>query len=197
MPITSPLLIEFGSPEWQARIGGDFFGPETNNDFAWNWLGGRAGWVVLPGMDPSRDYRLEVEAAPIAVHAESMWEIVASSPNGTELDRWAVPLTAHPHQFTLSPGEGGNVPIRFDLRKLPPPELEVQAGTTSVARLIFEYAPELQTRDFILRREFITPELAITFVPNYAVAPAGTAKTSDERRLSFRFVRLRVSAIEA
>lgn len=196
------LEIEFGAQEWQPFLGGGFLGVEKAGPIAWNWLSDRTGWCVLPPLEMQYDYRLHLEAAPVAFHGTALWDIQLWA-DGRKISRRVVsvedakadleiPFQELAEQVTRVPSS-----LKWKIRKLDRPQLRLFINDLPLAQLDFEYTPCVQTHQVLLRHELLGEKNILTFEASYAVSPHDIDPTSpDLRQLSFRLFRLRLQALE-
>lgn len=186
----APLrLVEFGRPEWQAHLGGSFHGPEERGGIAQNWAGDGHCWCVLTGLDPSHDHAARLEAAPYAPYGAELQEIRLLTPGGRVVFERVIPVEATrvAHQVRLAPTA---TDLEFQWRCLGLPELAVRANNRPVAQLEYECRPDLQIRDFLIRRDLLSENTVLTFEPNFSIRPEALEGNPETRVLSFRFFRL-------
>ncbi|MCX7626731.1 MAG: hypothetical protein N2Z21_11060 [Candidatus Sumerlaeaceae bacterium] len=196
------LEIEFGAPEWQAFLGGGFLGVEQAGPIAWNWLSDRTGWCVLPPLDVACDYRLRIEAAPIAFYGAALWDIQLWA-DGKKISRRVVSVEDSqtdleiPFQELLEQVSRPPTTLKWKIRKLNRPQIRMFINDLPLAQLDFEYAPYVQTHEVLLRHELLGEKNVLTFEPSYAVSPHDIDPASpDLRQFSFRVFRLHLQALE-
>ncbi len=182
------LVLDFGSPDWQAHLGGSFYGPEVCGGISYNWAGAGRCWAVLAGLDAACDYAVSLEAAPFALYGAELQQVSLVAPDGRLVLEHVFPADADGAARPLRlPASAAALHVEFRWRRLGAPALAVSVNAALIARLPFAPRPELQTADFLLRRDFLQNNTVLTFEPDYAVVPQGGA---EKRALSFRFFRL-------
>ncbi len=195
------IVIEFGESEWQAWLGGGFWGPERNGPISWNWLSNRPAWCVLPPLDVAHDYRLTLEAAPLAFYERTLWDFQLWA-GERRLMRRVVPTEAEGTRIELVTGqimhELGRLPERLEWRiqKLERPTIALSINDLPLATFVFACVPHVQRQECVLRHELLRERNVMHFAPNYSVAHTDVdPASSDDRQLSFRFYRLRIEQL--
>jgi len=201
-PQTSELTIAFGEEACQAYLGGGFLGPEKSGAISWNWLSDRSGWCVLPGLDPTRDYHVTLDAAPLAFYSTTLWEFQLWA-QGQQVARRIAPFEAAEVSIEVSMAELSRRCVRLPetlewrLLKRDNPALRIFVNDSAAAEFEFESVPHVQTREFLLRHQLLGEKNVLRFEPNYALAQRDVDPSlPDERQLSFRMYRLRVRELE-
>lgn len=196
-PACKPVSISFGHPEWQTHLGGDFRGIESAGEVSWNWAGAGECWCVLPLLEPDTGYSVRLEAAPLAPFSADLRELEVLCGGARLLRRVAAcgaDETAMDIPLSLEELARRHPLARLELvwRRLPPPTLSVRANDLPVAELVFETRPDMQFRDFALRRKLLAaaPETVLFFKPNIAVSKRDLEGSGEDRLLSFRLFRL-------
>jgi hypothetical protein len=189
--------ILFGAECWQSHLGGGFHGPEEGDTFSWNWLSDKQAWCVLPPLSLERDYRVRIEAAPVAFYEKLLWEFRVDYGDKT-LSKIVFPVDSHGASLTFSLPElfrqsAARANHRFiaTVRQLPPPCLTLTINGLPLEQLHYDPVPHVQPREFTLRHELLSDRNVMFFQANYALSQRDADPSSnDDRLLSFRMYRM-------
>jgi hypothetical protein len=184
----SSLVIEPGNPQWEARVGGDFHGAQSEAGQSYRWLGSQPGWIYLPDLPAASEHPHWTVEIRGLIH---YW-------GNTPLIRLSLPQagTAPPVHHDLPPAmPPAQIPIAagtVKISSIPGPVLTLEFGQGFRIPVPFAPVPDMQVHTISVPFINLRTTRAMRLEPNFGFPPSRLG-APDQRVLSFRVHRIIIS----